>query len=474
DRTLEFLGRTDFQVKIRGFRVEPGEVEAQLAAHPAVRAAVVAAREDAPGDRRLVAYYLADEAVDADTLRAHLARRVPGHMLPAAYVRLDALPLTPNGKVDRKALPAPDDADRARRGYEAPVGETEIALAEIWAEVLGTERVGRQDNFFELGGHSLLAVQVVSRAGRALGVDVALASIFSHPTVESLAAKVRGVETRGRDDRAIAIRPDGVEAPLFLVHEGSGSVAYAQVLHPHLDPAIPVYALPAASASHPPLGTVEEMAARLLERVREVQPEGPYRLAGWSFGGTLAYEMAAQLAARDEAVEFVGMIDTYYLPESSGDGGDDFGLMLHLLRMAEAVEGGASGAEAEEGDAGGTDLEAFVHRCRERGLLPAHVTVAHAREMQARLRATRRALRAYDPRPLEIPVHLFPAERSGGADPRRGWQALLDDASLRVTPVPGTHLSMMRGPSVEALGRALSRGVRQAARRRMIPADAQF
>jgi amino acid adenylation domain-containing protein len=190
DGTLEFLGRTDFQVKLRGYRIELGEIEAALRSHDAVRDAVVLAREDAPGDRRLVAYIVAPDSVEADALRESLAERLPEHMVPAAYVRLEALPLTPSGKVDRKALPAPEGDAFVTRGYEAPVGNTEQALAEIWAEVLGVERVGRNDHFFKLGGHSLLAVRVISHVRQALGVEVAIADLFEKPVLSALAQHV--------------------------------------------------------------------------------------------------------------------------------------------------------------------------------------------------------------------------------------------------------------------------------------------
>ncbi|HEU0299933.1 MAG TPA: amino acid adenylation domain-containing protein, partial [Longimicrobium sp.] len=190
DGTVEFLGRNDFQVKIRGNRVELGEIEACLAGHPDVREAAVLARGDAPGDPRLVAYYAG--AVDAAALRAHLAERLPGYMVPAAYVQLAALPLTPNGKADRRALPAPEGAAFPAHAYEAPVGETEVALAEIWAGVLGVDRVGRWDHFFELGGHSLRAVQVVSRVKRVLEADVALPDLFERPVLAEFARTVDG------------------------------------------------------------------------------------------------------------------------------------------------------------------------------------------------------------------------------------------------------------------------------------------
>ncbi|HEX2093470.1 MAG TPA: alpha/beta fold hydrolase, partial [Longimicrobiaceae bacterium] len=477
DGTLEFLGRIDHQVKIRGFRIEPGEVEARLAAHPAIRDAVVLAREDAPGDRRLVAYYVAAQALETEVLRTYLGERLPEYMVPAAYVRLEEIPLTPNGKVDRRVLPAPEGEAYARRGYEAPVGEVEAALAAIWAEVLKVERVGRRDNFFELGGHSLLAVQVIGRVRRGLDAGLALADVFSYPTVESLAARVCGSVREVRNDRAIPVRTDGPEQPLFLVHEGSGSVAYAQVLHRYLDSGIPVYALPAVSAQEPPLRTVEGMATRLVRMVREIQPEGPYRLAGWSVGGVLAYEMAVQLLGQDQAVEFLGMMDSYYPAaggNGAGNGRHNYGLLLHLLRM----EAGGESRSLEPADralvAPGPDLETFVATCREKGLLPGHVTAAQAQEMENRLHVHDRSIRGYRPQPIPLPVHLFSARDGADADPRRGWQTLLDGTSIRVTPVPGTHLSMMEASNVEFLGRALSREIRRAAASRKEPPDAHY
>jgi amino acid adenylation domain-containing protein len=195
DGTLEFLGRNDFQVKVRGFRIELGEIEARLSEHPEVRDAVVLAREDVPGDRRLVAYYVASESLEVEALKASLLSHLPEYMVPSAYVRLEALPLTPNGKVDRGALPAPEGDAYGTRAYEAPVGETEAALSGIWAELLGVERVGRWDHFFGLGGHSLLAVQVISRVREVLGVEATLGEIFLRPVLAEFA---RALETAGR------------------------------------------------------------------------------------------------------------------------------------------------------------------------------------------------------------------------------------------------------------------------------------
>ncbi|HEU4881110.1 MAG TPA: amino acid adenylation domain-containing protein, partial [Longimicrobium sp.] len=189
---LDFIGRIDHQVKVRGFRIEPGEIEARLAEQPGVRECVVLVREDAPGERRLVAYVAGEDAPAAEVLRARLGETLPEYMVPAAYVRMEALPLTPNGKLDRKALPAPEGGAYARSGYDPPVGETEQALADVWAEVLGVARVGRWDNFFDLGGHSLLAVQVGSRVRQALGAEIPLREVFASPVLADLARAVEG------------------------------------------------------------------------------------------------------------------------------------------------------------------------------------------------------------------------------------------------------------------------------------------
>ena len=188
DGTIEFLGRNDHQVKIRGFRIELGEIEARLEEYPGVRQAVVLAREDRPGEKRLVAYYAGGEEIEAGALRAHLGAALPDYMVPSAYVRLERLPLTPNGKLDREALPAPEGDAYARGGYEPPIGATEELLAQIWSELLGVERIGRHDNFFELGGHSLLAVTLMSRLRQALNVEVPLAGLFARPVLSDLRA----------------------------------------------------------------------------------------------------------------------------------------------------------------------------------------------------------------------------------------------------------------------------------------------
>jgi len=190
DGAILFLGRNDFQVKVRGFRIELGEIESRLGEHPGVAAAAVVALDDAAVGLRLVAYFVSSDGVGTEALRTHLGEQLPEYMVPAAFVRLDALPLTPSGKVDRKALPDPGDEAYATREFEAPDGRTEVALASIWSEVLGIERIGRWDGFFAMGGHSLLATQVISRVKRCFQVDLPLRCIFETPTVAELAQQI--------------------------------------------------------------------------------------------------------------------------------------------------------------------------------------------------------------------------------------------------------------------------------------------
>ncbi|MCF2135558.1 non-ribosomal peptide synthetase, partial [Mycetohabitans sp. B3] len=215
DGNLEFVGRNDEQVKIRGFRIEPGEIATCLTAHPQVRDAVVVATGEGT-DKRLVAYVQAeaDEQL-ASTLRAQVAAGLPEYMVPSAFVRLDAFPLTPNGKLDRRALPAPDDAALAHQAYEAPQGELETTLAAIWAELLGVERVGRHDSFFALGGHSLLAVRLMNRV-RGLGADVPLATLFATPTLAAFAAALEAHYLQQGTDALPEIMPVSREGGLPL------------------------------------------------------------------------------------------------------------------------------------------------------------------------------------------------------------------------------------------------------------------
>jgi acyl carrier protein len=199
NRDLEYLGRADQQLQIRGFRVEPGEIEVVLAGYPGVNMAVVMAREDRPGDKRLVAYMVPKlgETLSVRNLRSFLKEKLPYYMVPAAFVVLESLPLTPNGKVDRRALPVPD-AQRPdmEKSFAAPRNAVEEALAEIWGEMLGIEKVGTQDNFFELGGHSLMATQIITLLCDVFQVEVPLRQLFLYPTIAELALIIAGKQKK--------------------------------------------------------------------------------------------------------------------------------------------------------------------------------------------------------------------------------------------------------------------------------------
>ncbi|MFB7570842.1 amino acid adenylation domain-containing protein [Streptomyces sp. NPDC056165] len=325
DGTLSFLRRVDDQVKLRGFRIELGEVEAVLDRHPAVARSAVIVREDRPGDQRLVAYVVPAPGADlpaGPALRRHAAADLPEYMVPNAFVELHALPLTPNRKLDRRALPAPESS--AVSGGRAPRTRQERLLTELFAEVLGLNRVSIDDGFFDLGGHSLLATRLIGRVRATFGTDIAIRTLFEAPTVAELAERL-GTEDGdgpGAFDVLLPLRRRGSLPPLFCVHPASGfSWSYAGLMR-HLSPDFPIYGLQSRGIADPcELPTsVEEIAADYLKQVRSVQPTGPYLLLGWSFGGLVAHAMAEQLQRAGEKVDLLAMLDSFpRLP--AGDGG---------------------------------------------------------------------------------------------------------------------------------------------------------
>jgi amino acid adenylation domain-containing protein len=460
DGVLEFLGRLDRQVKVRGFRVEPGEVEAVLAAHPGVREAAVAAREDAPGEARLVGYVVpAEGEVDIGELRAWLRARLPAHLVPEALVALDALPLTPAGKVDRAALPVPGGP--AAAAPVAPRTPAEEALARIWAETLRVERVGVRDDFFELGGQSILATRLLARVRAELDAEVTVAELLAEPTVEAMARAVAGRRSAVRPP-LVAMQSFGGRPPLFLVHPAGGHVVCYRSLAVHLAPEQPVYALQprGVDGGEAPLSDLEEMAAYYLAAVRAFRPDGPYRLGGWSFGGVVAWEMARRLAAAGEAPELLALIDTAPLGAEGepADRRDPADVVWHTVA-------GVAGWPA----ASRVDVE------RIRGLPPREQVLAMIRGIEAphllpesradevlALIAVRAAnVRAQEGyRPGRYPGRLtyFRTAGSGHADAHAPglafWSALADGGTV-VHAVSGSHGSILHEPHVERVAAAL-------------------
>jgi amino acid adenylation domain-containing protein len=316
DGNLEFLGRFDHQVKIRGYRIELGEIETVLNQHPGIQEAVVIAREDVPGNKQLVAYYIAVDPAQAPTgtyLRQLLQERVPEYSVPSAFILLSRLPLTPNGKVDRGALPLPhQERSEVQRSVTAPQDMFEIQLTKLWGKLLGLPSLGTNENFFELGGNSLLAVRLFAEIEKITGKKLPLATLFQAPTIEGLATALRQKGWSPPWSSLVAIQPSGFKPPLFCVHGMGGNVLCYYALAQHLGPDQPVYGLQAQGLDGKQVSYtgIEEMAAYYVEQMRAVQSSGPYFLGGISYGGSVAFTMAQQLCAQGDKVGLVALLDT--------------------------------------------------------------------------------------------------------------------------------------------------------------------
>ncbi|MBY0239926.1 MAG: amino acid adenylation domain-containing protein [Burkholderiaceae bacterium] len=340
---IDYLGRADDQLKLRGQRIEPGDIEAVLLRQPGVAQAVVHAvtlGQDSAGtldSRQLVAYLVPDTGVTLvwDALRAALAQALPAHMVPVAMVALARLPLSANGKLDRKALPVPSAASSAGK---LPARGLESRLATVFARVLGVPQVSADDDFFALGGHSLLAMRLASELRAALQRPVSVGQVMLAPSVARLAARLNEggmVNDFGGDgfDPVLSLRParDGSDTPpLFCFYPGSGFAWQYSVLSRYLDGDQAIVGL----QSPRPHGLVatspdmETLVRRQLHLIRTVQAKGPYRLLGYSLGGTVAYGVAALLEAQGEQVEFLGLLDTY--PSEAHDWNDPQGAQAAL------------------------------------------------------------------------------------------------------------------------------------------------
>ena len=323
DSNIEYIGRIDKQVKIRGFRIELGEIETVIAQHPDIQQTAVIAREDIPGDKRLVAYIVPQQQdLPKSKLRSFLQKRLPHYMVPPAYVKLDSLPITPGGKIDRQALPAPEfDRSELGKTFVAPQNDLESKIATIWSEILNTSPIGVQDNFFDLGGHSLLAVSLLTRIEKTFQKNIPLTTFLSAPTIEGV-AKVISQETPSASESLIfKIRTTGSKPPLFLINAmGTGMLAY-KLLAKYLDPERPVYGIRAIGMDdkQDPQNRIEQMAETYIKEMLAVQPEGPYCVAGVCTGGTVAFEIASILRSRGLEVAFLGLIDSTARPILADD-----------------------------------------------------------------------------------------------------------------------------------------------------------
>jgi amino acid adenylation domain-containing protein len=478
DGTLEFLGRIDGQVKIRGFRVEPGEVAAVLRQHGALRDAAVLVRQHG-GERRLVAYAVTapDAAVTDAELLAFLEQRLPSYMMPAALVRRsEPLPLTPNGKLDARRLPEPDGI-AGRRQLVQPRNPLELQLVHVWEDLLGVEGVSVDESFFEIGGNSLLAVRLVARIRKQFGQSLPLDTLLGAPTIERLAALLgRGLPPE-EPRHLVAIQPRGSRTPFFCVHPGHGSVYNYLRLSRYLGFDQPFYGLQALDLDHDgdAYVSVEELATRYLAELTEKQPQGPYLLGGWSFGGLVAFEMAQRLIRRGEEVH-LSFFDVRTPTANARLASLDPELMQAYLVLEHAKM--MAGATVKDlaltpHDLLGQSIDEQIDRViRELGLesaLPAELDLAMLRRyFQLRL-ARFAAIKNYRPRVYPGRITLFRATdvytdtvldeaarifAEAAQNPTYGWEELsTEPIDLRF--VPGDHESIVYEPHVQVLAEEL-------------------
>jgi amino acid adenylation domain-containing protein len=464
---LEYLGRLDDQVKVRGHRIELGEIEARLREHPAVAQCAVALHHGPQEGRRLVAYWVPQQAGEtaAAPLREHLRLRLPEYMVPAAFVSLASLPLTPSGKVDRKALPAPNcRREGPGEEYQAPRDGLESELAALWEDMLGVEQVGRTESFFDLGGDSLLAVRLLSRAEEIFGIELPLSALYCCPTIEHLAEGLRdGPRSAGRS-HLVAIQPGGARPPFFCVpgaHSGNsvllGYAPHFIKLARRLGPHQPFYSFcfeypPGAAAA---ALTVERLAECLLRDVRAVQPNGPYLLGGWSFGGLVAVEMARQLRGQGAAVALLALFDTAgpRYPTRRPWAGQ---LVEHLRRMR--ALGLARGSAYVLSQVAGAARFVLLRARRALGrLLGRGKRNPWARVMRLETAYLSGLARCPGRLTLFVGTETLAAsatEVSVVADPRLGWGAVAEEG-VDMRLVRGGHHTLFEEPGLSDLAEAL-------------------
>ncbi|NWC11126.1 non-ribosomal peptide synthetase [Pseudomonas agarici] len=463
DGQLMHLGREDFQIKVRGQRVELNAVELALGSYPGLRKVAAVARRAGGEHDQLIGFYISDGApIDHNELHHWLAQRLPGAMVPSRLVPLSALPMLANGKLDRLALRTmPLNAlTGMEHTDDAPQGELESALAAIWAQVLEVDRIGRHDNFFALGGHSLMASQLVVRIREALAVDLSVRSLFDTRSVARLAALLNSQAGVPSDQASVqAFNREGRQRPLFLTHTLQGYAWYFEHLAGHIDADVPVYGLPALPLSAEPLEDLVEIAARFVAVVRQIQHQGPYRIAGWSFGGLIAYEMATQLREAGESIEFLGLFDTTLAPLDRQDSTHHASLVtLHAFvtnnfaeHEPDLIEISIRRTVEEVVEDIVEALEKYKRAGKDLWHL-AHDTPQENRQFLYRMLGHGKAMHAWRPRALDARLHLFIAQDTaltpleGHAEPSRylGWEQLLAPSAMVLMSVPGDHETIIK------------------------------
>ncbi|WBB80295.1 amino acid adenylation domain-containing protein [Micromonospora sp. WMMD882] len=478
DGSIVWLGRDDDQVKVRGFRVEPAEVEmAVLSLSPddaALRQVAVVARRRGDADAFLAAFLVGDaDRVDLGDLRSRLRALLPEHLVPARFEWLPELPRTASGKRDDAALRALPLAAVSRVDAAPPRDPYERHLVEILAELLHLPTVGVRDDFFDLGGTSLTAMRLIVLIEHRYDVRLPLATFVAGPTVEQLAAWLRTAGTAATPayDPVVPIRVGGARRPIFVVHPLGGNVLCYARLGRELPDDQPLYALQAAGIEPgtEPLTSVPELARAYLAAIRRVQPDGPYTLAGWSFGGFVAFEMARQLRQGDpDAVAHLILLDPIARDFRQRPPADDHALLewffWELIWQERGGRAPVVGIPAELDDEAKFDF--IAGRAVAAGLLPSGASTAPVRRLYRVFRANWQAILDYRPPVTDqdivllrasgaLPDVLAPMHRAAGSrhlDATNGW-ADLTRGRVDVIDVPGDHLVLLEEPHVSAVAR---------------------
>ncbi len=456
DGSLTYVGRTDTQIKLRGFRIEPGEVEAALAASGIVDESLVLVR-GAPGSERLVAYAVtrgpASNHLDRE-LREFLSERLPVHLVPDTVVPLASLPRTPNDKVDLEALPAPSDYGLARA---EPTDDIERRLLEIWRSLLDTEPIGVRDNFFDLGGHSLLAVRLFARVEQALGTRLPLATLITAPTIGELAAVVRRERPAPSWDSLVPLQPAGWRTPIFLLHEPNGLVLVYRDLVRRLGDDQAVYGLQSVGLDRrrQPLTRIPDMAAHYVGELRSVQPRGPYLLGGFCYGGVLALEMAHQLQRAGDEVALVALLDA--TPFGHGGGQRRETLVRRAHRRSRQFLATDPGSRLPM-------IPETARRILTRSLI--HQERPLPRVLRDVPLINWMSMRGYRTPEYHGRVTLFVQDLGQGvnvARRRQLWEGVTKNLDVRTVVSEGvTHLTMLAEPHVAELARELRAAVDEA------------
>jgi amino acid adenylation domain-containing protein len=409
-----------------------------------------------------------DNQLSLEHLRQFVRARLPRYMEPAMFVLLDQLPLSANGKVDRRQLPALDVAPAPPREFAAPATAAERGLVRIWEELLGRPGIGVTDDFFDLGGHSMLALRMMARIRRELGVELPMAALLDRPTVARLAELIAGAAA-ARATPLVPLRARGTEPPLLCVHPSGGHVMCYRDLARALGEAQPVFGLQATPWASD--ASCEGMAADYVAALRQTWPTGPYRLAGWSMGGIVAYEMARQLLEAGQEVTTLALLDSW-VPALVGDGAGPIGMPFLFAR--DLLAGSEHLAQLGDELAKTSDearLASVVAWARRAGLTD-DLDAAHMEELFQLFSRNILASLHYRPRQVAVPTLLFrTSDRTFDdfPDPARvpalGWDAVIPRALIEIEEVPGDHYSILRSPAVDRIAAALTRRLHPARRR---------